>query len=135
MPMLHTICMDIRFNRQVNPDKDFVSPGGYEMVIDGKSVRFDFTNYEGNVDKSDSSIVHMEATWLDTETFPESAKITKKMMKNITKISEFFVYTGEADETDLQPVELLAVTLYDDKGNPYNIPQFVLRKAELCCCV
>lgn len=133
MPMLHTICMDIRFNRQVNPDKDFVSPGGYEMVMDGKSVRFDFTNYEGNVDKSDSSIVHMEATWLDTETFPESAKITKKMMKNITKISEFFVYVGEAGETDLQPVALIAVTLYDDEGNPYNIPQSVLRKAELCC--
>lgn len=96
----------VRMNRDINPEKDYVSPGGYEMVMDGKKINFDFEEYIGGRVKEDDSLLEIEVKNPDWNTFPEMKDITKDMLRNITEITEFFVYTGEPGESDLKPISL-----------------------------
>lgn len=101
---------DVRMNRPVNRDKDYISPGGYEMAMNGKCIQFDFEKYEVWVDDKDSSIVHIMGKNPDYDEFEELDNITVSDLCNVSSITEFFIYTGEPGETDLKPVKLLNCT-------------------------
>lgn len=122
---------DIKMNRSVSGDKDNFSPGGYEMVMNGKNIRFDFQDYQSWVDEVDPSIVHIQGKNPDDKEFECLTDITIEDLNNVTAIQEFFIFTGEAGETDLKPVELLACSfvLTDDNGRHIVISERVVKHA------
>lgn len=108
---------DVKMNRAVDKTKDYISPGGYEMVMNGKSVQFDFEESATNVDEDDPTIIHIMHKNPDYDEYEELNDITAEDLRNVTAIPEFFVYTGEPGESDLCPVRLIAcafVLPYDD---------------------
>jgi hypothetical protein len=114
----------IKFDREIDTDKHYISPGGYEMTFvnnlggNPTTVCFDFTTYIGNVDKKEPTILHCEMEDLDVDVFHESLFI-EHFLGTISEIKEFYVYTGEDDEPEINPVELLELRL--SHGN-YVIP-------------
>lgn len=87
------------FDRPVDPDKHYLSPGGYSVELkDGRTIEFDFTDSIG--DKSGSNFVEFIVTGLDTYAFPESEELTLESMKNCN-FDEFFIFTGEYDDPEI----------------------------------
>ena len=98
----------IRMNREIDINKDFISPGSYTIVSGNNPYTFDFYACAAEVDEKDHCVVYVVAEDLDYDAFPEAIKITKQILSSITEISEFFVYTGEPDDPNCAaPVELL----------------------------
>lgn len=127
---------DIKFNRAINPDKDYISPGGYEFTMGNKTFNFDFEEYIGNIDAKNPMVLHIECKNPDYDTFGEALKQLKKDdLQHITAIPEFFVFTGEEGETDLKPEKLLNLTFVLPYENWENIKvaDDVCEKAKLCC--
>lgn len=126
----------IRFNRPINLDNDILSPGGYEMTMSEKEVKFDFDNYEGYVDKDDPSILHAVQKNPSYDCFEDLLFLTGENLRNVTEINEFFVYTGEDEETDLRPVSVEDITfeVLNDKDEWELIVVYkdVLEKASVC---
>lgn len=97
----------ILFNRPLDKNKDYVSPGGYEMRMNGKTVAFDFCDYEGGIDPNNPSVVEFMQKNPDYDTFEDLNALTEEDLGRLEGIEEFYVYTGEDGESDLEPVMLL----------------------------
>ena len=69
---------------------------------------FDFMDYVGNVDKDDPTILHAEVDHLDKD---YSTDLSKFNSKKIEAIEEFYIYTGEKEDPEINPVEVLSLTL------------------------
>lgn len=108
----------IRFNRNIDLKKDFISPGGYEMIMGNKSIQFDFQSYWGNVDREDEACLHVKHRYLDVSSFPEVVHVTTNMITNISEINEFYVFTGEPEESDLKvkSIDIVTIWYYDEFG-------------------
>lgn len=107
----------IEFNRAIDKEKDYISPGGYEMAMKGETITFDFENYAGNIDNENPCLFHYEQRNPDYDTFEDLNLVTEEMLNSVEAIKEFFVYTGESEESDLKVVaikELSFVLPYDD---------------------
>lgn len=101
--------LDIKFDRPIDKDNDFISPGGYEIELkDGRTIRFDFLDYEGYVDDEDPSVLHIIHSNLDIDVFPESKDLLNVKAEDIKCIIECYIYTGELDETRIRPVKILS---------------------------
>lgn len=120
----------IKFNREIDPIKDHISPGGYEFVMGGKNVQFDFENHAGCVNEDDKRILDIYVKNPMYSEYPELENVTKEMLKDISEIKEFFVYTGEPGESDLKPVALKYVwfELMDDNYTKINVKKAILDK-------
>ena len=106
----------IKFDRPIKPEH-IIDPGGYEMTFsNGKTVRFDFEWFEGGVDRDDNTVLACIMSILDTDSFPDS-EFLKTFTGSVTEIKEFFVYTGEADDPEINPVKLKALFLYNDNND------------------
>ena len=101
---------DIKFNRPINTEKDYISPGGYEIKTNGKTVQFDFEDYEGSVSKEDARVLSSMQKNPDFNSFDDLKSLTEDDLRNISEIVDFYVYTGEDDESDLEPVEIINVS-------------------------
>lgn len=130
-PINFRLYQSIRFNRLVDKEKDFISPGGYELKMrkeDGtlKTVQIDFEEYEGCVDKDIPCIVHFIQKNPDYDTFKDLNTITEHMLCNVTEVVEWFIYTGErVDESPLFPVEIMGAIfkiIGDSTGREIPIP-------------
>lgn len=124
----------IRFNRPIDNNQDYISPGGYCFVMKDNEMMFDFEEYSGSISKDDPTLLEIECKNPDFE-FEDTAYISKTMLRNVSAIEEFFVYTGEAGETDLKPVELTYCKFVLPYENWKAIPvaKSVLKTAKLCC--
>ena len=101
----------IRFNRPIDLEKDYITPGGYSMTMDGKKITFDFEDYIGNVDEKDPTLLHTEQYSPDDNYIEDNEyEITQTRLRKIEDINEFFVYVGEKGETDLRPVAVEKIT-------------------------
>lgn len=127
----------IRFNRAIDVNKDYISPGGFSMIMRGTTIEFDFSQYSANVDQKDKCLVHVSFKYPDEEEFPDVKQITKDMLNDISKITEFFVYTGEAKETDLQAISLeyVSFVLTTEKWEKIYVKQKVVREAICTGCL
>lgn len=65
-------------------------------------------DYVGNVDKDDPTILHAEVDHLDKD---YSTDLSKFNSKKIEAIEEFYIYTGEEEDPEINPVEVLSLTL------------------------
>lgn len=97
----------VKMNRPIDKSVDYISPGGYTVKSNCEEYTFDFMDYEGVVDDTDRSILHVYTRNPDFDSFPDIDIITIEILRNISEFSEFFVYTGESGASDLHPVKLL----------------------------
>lgn len=104
----------------------YISPGGYEFTFaDGKTYRFDFNESSGTV-SNDSRIVNFELRNFDTSLRPDGTtedafyrSFFESAHHPVTRINEFFVYTGEYDEPEIhvKAVNSFLLELVDDTGS------------------
>ncbi len=81
--------IELRWNRKVDFDLDYISPGGFEITLtDGTTRRFDFKHTEAGICDSKTQ------TWfslkdLDTD-YEDGARLTLGDFANIRMINEIF---------------------------------------------
>ena len=112
----------IKFDRIIIPEEHYISPGGYEMKAAGRWYHFDFCDFMGKRDEEDPAVLHCEMRNLDTSTFPESIDF-EKVCDQVEEISEFFVFTGEYDDSPIHPIQLLSVSFWTDEFGLVSISE------------
>lgn len=120
--------LQVKFSRPVDFNMDYVVPGGYEMVMNGKPVQFDFNHNNYGISRFDSSVVIFSLSGADLECFPEFEKVTIDDLQHISKIIECFVYLGEPGESDLKVVSVEKITfmLPFEKTCVVDVPENVI---------
>lgn len=127
-PLTFRLYQEIRFNRPVDKDKDYVMPGGYELEMEKEDgtrvcVQFDFEHYEGGISDEDPTIVEAMQKNPDHD-FEDLNEVTGYMLRHVTKCIEWYVYTGEPEETvGFYPVEVIDphfVLLWDANGKEFD---------------
>lgn len=118
--------MDIKFDRPINPDRHYISPGGYTMICEKQNYSFDFMDYEGSVDKDDPTIFHAEVYHLDRDYSNDMSKFNSKKIENI---EEFYIYTGEYDDPEIIPLEILSLTI-EQHLTTTNVDKKLLKSIE-----
>ena len=96
----------VEFNREVDLDNDYICPGGFEMIMNGKHVDFDFTAFQFNLMADNDRACCFNLRKPDFSSYPKLKKITAKELKNVSEIKECFIYTGEPEDTDLKVVSV-----------------------------
>ena len=134
----------LRFNKPVPDVKNLmpnenavsVSPGSYEIVFaDGTTVRFDFLDSYGNVDKDDNPVIDFELCNFDWDTFSDEAIVLPAKLLNtkIKSLSEVFVYIGGDDkEFDVTGVDAMTFVVTDNKTGKeitVDVPDDVCKNA------
>lgn len=114
--MLKKLYAKVRFDRNIDKDRHFISPGGYDMDMGGKVAQFDFCDYYGAISKEDAAVLEIQHELLDAWIFPESASITKEDVRALREVNEFFVYTGEEEDPEIHPVKLLSLSFEFEDG-------------------
>ena len=119
----------IKFDRIVDYEKHYISPGGFEMTFDnGVTVDFDFKDYEEATPISDPSCVLYEFYGLDVDNFKDS-EFLKTYTGSVSEINDFYIYIGEdIDEEEIHPVELLELRLLNDNDEEIVIDKSLLGK-------
>lgn len=134
----------LRFNKPIpdvknlmpNENAVIVSPGAYEIVFtDGTTVRFDFLDSYGNVDKDDNPVIDFELCNFDWDTFPDEAIVlpAKLLDTKIKSLSEVFVYIGGDDKKiDVTGVDAMTFVVTDNKTGKeitVDVPDDVCKNA------
>ena len=122
------LLLHIKFNRPVDLEKDYIVAGGFEMVMNGKSVHFDFHNQYHNLVTQSPQEDIITLYNPDYSEFPEFRSITLDDLKNVTKINECFVFLGEPGESDLEveSVKNIYFTVIDDKYDAIAIDSKII---------
>ena len=120
--------LQVKFSRPVDFNEDYIVPGGYEMVMNGKPVQFDFNHNNYGISRFDSSVVIFSLSGADLECFPEFDNVTIDDLQHISKIIECFVYLGEPGESDLKVVSVEKITfmLPFEKTCVVDVPENVI---------
>ena len=120
-------CCKRRLRRYYFRGEHVISIGGFEMTFDnGKTVRFDFLDFNGHIESDDPSVLNFELHGLDVDAFPDS-EFLKTFAGKVTAIKEFYVYTGEAEDPEINPIELKALFLYNDHSEQISIDRSLLK--------
>lgn len=130
--------MIIEFDRPVIEDYHYIMLGGYEVVAAGKSYQFDFLDTYGCIDHMHPKCVVFQEGTADLESFPEMVEL-KKHLHEITAVNEFFVYTGENTDPEINPVmvrNFLIETLDEEGIIPETETDFIITKrcGDFVCC-
>lgn len=96
----------IRFNREIT-DTDTVCLGGYEMVMNGKSIQFDFEEYYGYVNEEDKAVIDFDTRNPDWCTFEDLLHITRKDLENVTEIKELSCDTDMQEDLCVVGIEYI----------------------------
>lgn len=114
----------IKFDREITKEH-YIIPGGYAVKAKGKEYSFDFLDYEGYIDENDKSILHCYLKNID-DSYSDTEEL-KKHLHDIAEISEFFVYTGEDNEPEIRPIQLLELVI-DNCEDCVNISSDILER-------
>lgn len=116
----------IKFDRAIDPLKHYISIGGFEMEFNNDvTVPFDFEESWARVDVDDPTVLHVTMRALDVDCFPEAQTI-HTLTGSITNIVEFYIYTGEEDDPEINPVEILHLSLVRNDDTEFDITPEVL---------
>lgn len=128
--LLKGMYFDVVFDRKIEKNKYYISPGGYEVKYKDKSYRFDFETFEGNVDDNDSKLLHCHVYNLDDSNIGLHnylSDINIITMRNAT-YKEFFIYTGEYDDPEIYPVRIKNLSYEFLSGKTYDVPRKLLNE-------
>lgn len=115
--------MRIQFDHAIELDKHYISPGGYIFVCNGKSYHFDFLDYEGSVDAEDPTILYAEVYHLDEN---YSNKLDDFVAEELTTIEEFYIYTGEGNDAEINPIAVLSLII-EQNGVTTEVDKKILK--------
>ena len=102
----------LQFDKPIPKERALVSPGGYEINMDGECIQFDFTHYAGEIDQDDPKRLYVEVFNYDDRTFPDMYKITIDKLNSIAKnlsFEEFYVDIDKAYEGNVVKVTALSL--------------------------
>ena len=112
-PYLTGMTMKVKMDRPYENEKHYVSPGGYE--IDGK--QFDFTSTYGFVQK-EPDLLEIEVADPDLDSFPEAVTKEEVVRANLSgRFDEFYMYTGEANEPEINTVCVKELAFHFSDGS------------------
>lgn len=115
--MITRMYADILFDREIDQGKHYISPGGYEIMnANGDTLQFDFEVFAGNIDPINKRILHVEQKHLDMAAFPD-AKLLDQFLADFKGFTDFFVYTGEYDESEINPVKAYNIVFENQDGD------------------
>jgi len=117
----------IQMDRPADEEIHYITPGGYCFCFGGKSIEFDFSYSGWSVDENDPTIIHISCDTLDTDFSPESAVLEDEHLPFpiVTEIEEFFVYTGEHTDPEINAISLKEV-YFAREGYTYHISQDII---------
>lgn len=126
MTMYATLQMD----REIDPNRHYISIGGFEFCFrNGVNIGFDFNSSIANVQR-DSTAIKFECDDLDCDSFPEAALLGMLLSDSeVDCIEEFYVYTGEKEESEINPEKILSLSFCVD-GRMVDIPDSIIQKYE-----
>lgn len=113
MYKLTNMLFQLKMDRKINPDIHYLSPEGYEIEKDGVTYKFDFCQSNGNAADDDDTVVVFDVYDFDEEyaketNFSGEFKDPKDLLGYCFK--DFFVFTGEDNDAEINVVELLDLT-------------------------
>lgn len=127
----------VKFDRKIENDH-IISPGGYTMTFGSKKVEFDFEDYEGVIDEKTKDTLHIEQKNPDYNAFKELLSLTEDDLSKLSEITEFYVYTGENCDLEINPVELMELkieALTEDGVKTYDYTAEIKHgKIKYCLC-
>lgn len=111
--------LQVKFNRSVDLNRDYIVPGGYEFEMNGNNYQFDFKYMERSTCPLEENVCIFVFKDIDFSEFPETKNLTVDDLMNITAIKELYVYLGEEGETDIDVEEIQSITFYTPYVEPY----------------
>ena len=126
MTMYATLQMD----REIDPNRHYIGIGGFEFLFrNGVNIRFDFNSSIANVQR-DSTVIKFECDDLDCDSFPEAVLLEMLLSDSeVDRIEEFYVYTGEEKEPEINPEKILSFS-FCVEGRMIDIPGSIIQKYE-----
>lgn len=117
----------VEMDRPIIRGTHYISPGGYclSFWLNGgvrKDVEFDFTESSGNI--IGGKFVDFCVSGLDTEAFPESSRLTGYLRNYSNDWIDFFIYTGERSDAEINPVKVTNIVI-SDGSKDYHMKDFV----------
>ena len=97
----------VEYDREIR-STDLINPGGFEMIMNGRPVRFDFEKMKDwGICSYDKKSAWFYVCYPDLEVFPEMSEITILDLHNVSEIIEFCIDTDTSDgSSPLYPVRL-----------------------------
>lgn len=128
--VLYRMYAKIKFNRPLRKT-EFISPGGYEFVMNGKTVTFDFLDYMRIVDDNEPSIISCELKIPD-DGYADTKSITLEDLKNINSINDFYIHFE--DKSLITQIISITFEALNNAGTPtetietISVPQKVIEE-------
>ena len=128
--MKMTMYVTLQMDREIDPTRHYISIGGFEFCFKkGIKIWFDFNSSIANVQKNPTTI-KFECDDLDCDSFPEAALLGMMLSDSeVKRIEEFYVYTGEREEPEINPEKILSLSFCVD-GRMVDIPDSIIQKYE-----
>jgi len=125
-----TMFVTLQMDREIDPNRHYIGIGGFEFRFrNGVNIGFDFNSSIANVQKNPTTI-KFECDDLDCDSFPEAALLGMLLSDSeVDSIEEFYVYTGEKEESEINPERILALS-FDVDGRMIDIPGSIIQKYE-----
>ncbi|MDO4647188.1 MAG: hypothetical protein Q4B26_00960 [Eubacteriales bacterium] len=123
---------DVEFREQIDREKHYISPGGYEIKTrNGNAIWFDFFRSEVLIDHENRKIAHCYQSELDTETEQDAVDLVS-ILKNggIESIKEWYIYTGEQGDEILHPIRLHSATFEFTDGTSISLTDELLKQVD-----
>lgn len=132
---LYRMYGEVEFDREINTDVHYISPGGYEAKFsDGRTMQFDFEDYEGGRVRGESNYVWPRRfEWVqknpDRDAFEDIDNFTyEDFVEKFEGFEDFYIYTGETDDAEINPVKAISIELefYDkekDEFFTFEVPE------------
>ena len=120
----------LQMDREIDPNRHYIGIGGFEFRFrNGVNIGFDFNSSIANVQKNPTTI-KFECDDLDCDSFPEAALLEMLLSDSeVDRIEEFYVYTGEREEPEINPEKILSLSFCVD-GRMVDIPDSIIQKYE-----
>lgn len=123
---------DIVFSKEIDKDKHYISPGGYEILKknDGLSLQFDFEESYCYIDKTNPHILHVTACNLDLDTFPK-AEFIELFLRDFKEFAEFYIYIESKDPNDdIEATQINNITFQSSLGEVFELGNIIVRSKD-----
>lgn len=131
-PYVEGMILVLQMDREIDKDKHYISPGGYEFKSSKSEepLQFDyFFDYAGYIDSNDKTKILFETEALDGQSFPGIIdKLNKSFCEDINEITEFYIYTGEDEDPELNLSKIIDISLLFTDGTKIDIKPEVIDK-------
>jgi len=120
--------VDILFDRDINEEEHYISPGMYEIIDKRfRPLSFDFKESYKTIDENNNRLMHIEVRYVDLTEYSETKDLIE-YVENIDHFSLFYIYTGEKDDPEIDPVEVRNVCFETNLDRRIDIDDICLSK-------